>query len=546
MGIFIHFAMSKSVTQEEWTKAYEESLKLVDELNLSEYRKMQIHGVKVDCLTKTKERDLPKWPNGTRKGWEANGDYDFLTFCECNGLYRQIGYTLNPEAADPLLGLSRLRDCNKEEEDPWIDDFVEFWGGKTQGEPQHMTLLAIACMFSDRFKDKVLIYGDISRGQCRQATEMANKILDRPIQIPDICDSKRFMERISKFPTDADKFSALEGYYLGEKGADYGEFLRKHFSAEALDKYWEDRFRNMSVNTYGYDTIYKEYLVQGFDLAKLCRYSKMTDKDGKDLTEDFVRHVMESELYISEKDCEDKLELNTDQPGTYSIYSLFAQFVFGGARNPRVDRYIPLDQIRKTLKEELGSRCDVDGIIDGYLTEKKEKAAAGEKTNNELFNTMMDNQAAIQEKEKEDYKIHNFRALLAYKSGYTISPGIQKNVVHLHEFFTDLLEKHKDEFQRLSEGNLERKYRELAHRSAALAMRDKDWEKILTDIEQHPGSYRRYWPAANIQLDDDIRKMVQAYMLNDDLYQDLVSGKLDIQEEKSEDKSEPDGPAGGQ
>lgn len=541
MGIFIHFAMSRSVTQEEWTKAYEESLKLADELQLSEYREMRVHGVTVDCLTKVKERDLPKWPNGTAKGWEANGDYDFLTFCEDNGLRREIGYTPNPDAVDPLLALSRLQKCDKQEEDPWIDDFVEFWGGKTQGEPQHMSLLAIACMFSDRLKDKVLVYGDISRGQCRQATEMANEVLDQPIQEPDICDPERFMERISRFPTDADKFSALDEYYLGEKGASYGEFLRKHFTAETLDAYWADRFSGMPVNTIGYGRIYKEYLVQGFDLGKLCGYSKMTDKDGKDLTETFVKNVMESELYIPEKNCEDKLELNTDQPGTYSIYSLLAQFAFGGARNPRVDRYISLDEIRRTLKEELGGRCDVDGIIDGYLVEKKEKEAAGEKSNNDLFNTMVDQTVATQQKKKEDYKIHNFRALLAYRSGYTVSPGIQKNIVHLHQFFTDLLEKNRAEFQRLSEDDLDGKYHALARRSSALAMRDKDWEKVFTDIEEHPDSYSRYWPAANIQLnDDDIRKMVQAYVLNDDLYRDLTEGKLDMPEDKNEDKNTPD------
>lgn len=41
-----------------------------------------------------------------------------------------------------------------------------YWGAKTQGEPYHMYLLAIACLMEDRLGEKAFIYGDITQGQC--------------------------------------------------------------------------------------------------------------------------------------------------------------------------------------------------------------------------------------------------------------------------------------------------------------------------------------------------------------------------------------------
>ena len=39
----------------------------------------------------------------------------------------------------------------------------------------------------------------------------------------------------------------------------------------------------------------------------------------------------------------------------------------GAAHNPRVARYIPMEEIRQSLKKKLGSKVDVDALIDQYL-----------------------------------------------------------------------------------------------------------------------------------------------------------------------------------
>ena len=56
MGIFIHLAISHSVTKDEWQKVYEETLKLVEAFPLAEKEKVNIEGIDTICLVPTKER----------------------------------------------------------------------------------------------------------------------------------------------------------------------------------------------------------------------------------------------------------------------------------------------------------------------------------------------------------------------------------------------------------------------------------------------------------------------------------------------------------
>ena len=53
MGVFIKLSISKSVTKEEWSKVYEETLQLIKYFPLAECEIVKIHGVDTMCLVKT-------------------------------------------------------------------------------------------------------------------------------------------------------------------------------------------------------------------------------------------------------------------------------------------------------------------------------------------------------------------------------------------------------------------------------------------------------------------------------------------------------------
>lgn len=85
--------------------------------------------------------------------------------------------------------------------------------------------------------------------------------------------------------------------------------------------------------------------------------------------------------------------------------TLFAQFIFAEAKNKKVDRYIPIEEIRQALNKGLADKCDVNAVIDAYLAKETEQTAirvpeggmnkddlktACEQDASEVFNQIMD------------------------------------------------------------------------------------------------------------------------------------------------------------
>ena len=84
MGISIHISISHSVTKEEWTAVYLETLRLVEVFPFAERRKVSVRGIDTICLIPTREReDQHRWNNEKiRTGWFADGDYESLCTAE--------------------------------------------------------------------------------------------------------------------------------------------------------------------------------------------------------------------------------------------------------------------------------------------------------------------------------------------------------------------------------------------------------------------------------------------------------------------------------
>lgn len=124
------------------------------EKNVREY-----YGANLVCTIKTVEKD---WYG--KYGWRTIGDSDF------------------------------------DFEDERCDRVICLWGNKTQAEPYHFYLLAVACMLEHELPGKVAIYGDITRGQCKKAVEIASDLLGEQIELPDRCDLQRLHDRVKKMP----------------------------------------------------------------------------------------------------------------------------------------------------------------------------------------------------------------------------------------------------------------------------------------------------------------------------------------------------------
>lgn len=536
MGIFINMSISKSVTKKEWEKVYKETLFLVDKLPLAERISKNIHGIDTICLVRTKERtEKYGWyKEKSRTGWFADGDYICMNTAEDHFLPRDLVEedTIEPEAGDAILGnVAAYLDYD------WKDDICshtyEIWGNKTQGETYHMYLLAIACLIEARLGEKAFVHGDITRGQCKKAVEIANKYLEKPIEMPDRCYTDRLLKRISKMSlSQEEKLELFDDIYLGTKDGEYGDFLRKEFSEEVISTYWKNKFAEYEIGMYGFNNLFHEYMTQGFELEKLCGYVKLSDKEGQDTHKDFVKRILDAKLHLKEKNCEDPLSIDQEAETTYSIWTLFAQFGYAGARNKKIDRYIPIEEIRKDLLAGLKQYDDIDQMIDEYLeneaqqmkisleeAEKSEKSfeQAVNQDAAEVFNQIMERKKNELKENQEKYDISRAEELKFFEKGDTISPRLEESLGKSRNFLDSMLE--EEDLKIIKEKPILDRCRWLVEHNQYILIRDKDWEKIFTDIGKNQDSFDRYYSIMRVKLDSDsLVDMSVGLMINDDLY----------------------------
>ena len=534
MGISISIKISKAVTSDEWKAVYDETLQLVNAFPLSEdYVKKTINGIDTYCIVRTKEHSMRRYEKDT-VGWIATGDYNTLLGAETYTLSRNwIDESGDPNAGDAILGILPYYTDYKWN-DPLCSNTYTLWGNKTQGEPYHMYLLAIACLIESRLGKKAFVRGDITKGQCKKAVEMANAVLANPIDVPGSCDMERHWKRVSALPiSENDKLKCFIESIVGETNtASFGEFLRNHFAEGILKEYWKEQFEAYSITTRGGSVTISKYLLWGFSITDLCGYVQLFDKELNPIHETFVKRIMDAKLYWREKDCKNVVGYDEESSDPYDIWAIMGDFVFGSARNMKVDRYMPLEQIREELKVGLGNDVDVDGIIDAYLIREKEIMEIGPftpETTEEEYAALCEQDAhsvlrqmlEIKKKNKEEatkgYNITEYGQLPYYRSGNSIRPGLNEALIQSFEFYNACCK--EEHYHELKTKTSQEKCKFLAKQNQYVRIRDKDWKQIFDDIEAHPESFERYYPMVRVVIDsDNLNAMIRALILNNDLY----------------------------
>lgn len=540
MGIYIYLAVSKAVTQQEWEAVYEETLLLVNKFPFAEVRQKQICGIETRCLMMTKEREHVYGSGGENSytGWETDGDYVYMRCAETYGLKRKLPEKETQEEAaaegdaDAMLGVLAAR-MDGAEAAAQANPVHHLWGNKTQGEPYHIYLLAVACLIESRLGTKAYVYGDITRGQCRKAVRLANSYLQTPIGMPDSCDPDRLAGRILSFPVkDALKPELFIETYSGTKDDVFGAGIRKYFTERMLKEYWRSKFAEHVIGTAAFERYFKEYLQWGFALDELTGYVRFTDEKGKPRYEEFVKRVMDAKLHKKYKNCTDVLQIHPEEEAPYGIWTLLAQFAFAGAANRKIDRYIPVDEIRRILNAAIGNKCNVDQIMDAYLTEEagqkklrhsvesmsqEELQAAMKQDASEVLTQIMDKKKRSMQEECEKYDIDNYRVMKFYEAGDTMHPDIRESLATLGTFFEKLPA--EDCFRKLMEMEPEKRCKWLVLQNRFMLIRDKDWEKIFSDIAAHEEAFVRYYTIMRFNMKtQNMVEMCTSVFINDELY----------------------------
>ena len=513
MGIYVHLNVADTTTQAEWEPAYKESLRLIARFPIMDICRKTVHGAELFYAVHAKEH----LENG-KQVWCACGDLETMQTAEENRLWRVLP---KPEQEPPV---DVLFSCFWDMKLDGIPDRYiynrhwRYWNGKTQGQPVHMYLLAVACLLEDLLPGKVLCAGDITVGQCRRAVRMASEALGREIRMPVRCDPERLYARVRAMPLAAcDVVRCFCRLYLGSEDEAFGQFLRDHFSREELHSWWVQTFQDDGFRTIGYQTDLKRYLTMGFGIPELRQYLPLIRHDEADLQEvfrDVLDRILDAELHIPEKDCEDLIGINEEAEIPYGIETLMVLYGLGAARNQRVDRYIPLPELRTQLEECVGEYCDVPVRIAEWTAEREKRESGEMEEIRQTLRTARDRQESL----RTEYDAADLVDLLHFQPGWTIAPNLEKALAGPIRIYRDCAD--LEDFQMVQNLPAEALFRCLAAVSFVLTLTLEDWERIWDRLHTDKRASARYLLMGLVEINTaDMQMLMRALICNDALYE---------------------------
>lgn len=501
MGIFINMKLSDTITQAEWNPVYAKSLLMAEKFGFFDFGKKSIHGENVLCIFPTQEKEV-----GKKIGWRTIGSFPEYKRAEDQFMPKYLGIESRENESYDVLR-SEIYNVRKVESNEQHYHFI--WGNKTQGEPYHMGLLAIACMAEQQLGIQAMVGGDITYRQCMNAAELASDILGEKIGLPVSCRLNDLHERIKKFDdlTELEKLKLLMEVYLGDENGEMGEFLRQNYSEKAIAAYWQEQFKDTKIDTYGFNSLMKRYFLLSPDMRRFCELADFDKSDAEQCTQ-FIRKIMQSKIHLQEKDCYDPLDYKHYEI-PYGIGNLMASFFLRGTANPAINRYIPLDKIRTILNDCFGAVVNVNEIIDSCLYEM-------EHPTEESGHDMLMNYAGKYAQEQEEYDISKYDELPNFKTGIRLSPGLQKAVGKAYALFREYGSSAE------CERHLIHKPDEMFHVLAAnydgCFLTEEHWEHIWDELHRAPQTFRRYYPMTRVTHDGDLEYLLRALLMDDDFW----------------------------
>ena len=248
MGIFLNFSLAPTrISSSDWEKTYENALIIADKCGLLDKIISERNGVDYAFARKTAERIVYGKGAGICTYGTMDSGYnmeDFALFRSLDYYQKELGEGDGAEDnGDDILFCGWYTGESDDSLIPIPNQAGDIWGGKTQGEPGHIPLLAIACLFADRFPDAVTVGGDITAGQCNAAVRLVRECLGIDIQPPVRCRSDALSKRIhaAAMPEQM-QLRAFFKLYLGSLTEKVGEVLREVFGEDALYRYFRAEF----------------------------------------------------------------------------------------------------------------------------------------------------------------------------------------------------------------------------------------------------------------------------------------------------------------
>lgn len=434
MGIFLNLTVSPDrIPEDQWEKTYEEALRIADGSDLLDCVSLERNGCRYAAARKTAERVFPEeGPGICVCGTMASGP-DMEEFFLFRRKPRCCGVGAPDNGADILF-----EDWYPQDPDiPVPTGTCSLWGEKTQGRPGHIPLLAIACLFADRFPEAVNISGDISAGQCRAAARLAGRCLDRPIQTPVTCRAEALLQRLQKSGIPVQKqAAAFFRLYLGRLTPEVGGVLKAFFPWEELYRY----FRNLMTPEEGKEADFsralRDYLLLELSPVDLLNMLARDTSGPRLPLKEILSKLFACRVHIpfEQKNCTDPMGLDAavegDEEEPHEIEAVMGRLFFSmcAGRNSSLPVYLPLDVIRSACRQVFPNE-DTDALIEKLLAEPAEDGRQERVYGPGALFSQLEKKAEEQWERVGAYDLREPGNLRRWRPGLTIEPHLKDGLL---------------------------------------------------------------------------------------------------------------------
>lgn len=527
MGVMIYLnIMPNHINEADWLKVYEETLEIINGYPfLDSIFDSQTYGCNWKYVTRTKEREI-KFAED-QIGWHTICDETSLKMGETFFLIKDIHYYRNDfnksGNCDDILfsSIHYYFNSNEELERIHVADFVVF-DAKTQGEPYHIPLLAIACLIESRFPEQAIVKGDISIGQMEEAVKWANSFLKHPITLTERADIEKLLFRIQKVVKD--EYSALEVLMhstMRELDVELGNLIRRQFSPETILAYFLSEFKRYKIGTIGFSNELAHFIDLGFrleDASKLC----VLDPAGCNYdAKEFAKEVISMNWATEKNSLVEPISMEINAPNSThpeTVSSMFGKtFLRMAGFQDSMKSNLSFDQVVRILQNQLGDLCDLDLIV-AEMSDRKENSTG-------LFNKFyseLEKYVESDELSEVQYIITDAEDLIAWKSGDKIHPNLEKGILMVKEFVERLLENEKELFANFQNMTNKDKMRKLIQSNSFFYIHKKVWDEILDNINESQ-MINKILGVLSIKAEEiNINKLCKSLVNNQELFKAYI------------------------
>lgn len=226
--------------------------------------------------------------------WKVNGDLNSMRTAEAFLLSDNLeSYKCDTYSDEDDILITHLNEMYKET--------TYIFDAKTQGEPYHKYILAIACLLETRFPNDIMVYGDITKEQCINAIEWANTILDTPIDIPARVDYFKLHNRLKNKYSSSELLDSITSLKIDENENEFLELINSEFSQKDMDDYILNKLSHYdAINKIGAQKIIKSAFKLGYSLKSLTNliFNNSNNNYNK---EDFIKCIAKSDILLPDK-----------------------------------------------------------------------------------------------------------------------------------------------------------------------------------------------------------------------------------------------------